>query len=56
VKTLEADLQTLDSEYSTLGDWMAKGEQEDFSPQLLGHSDSVKKSENNSMLALYYQQ
>lgn len=50
-KALETDLQTLDTEYSTLGDWMAKGEQDDFSPELLG--PNVNKS--NSMLATYYQ-
>lgn len=32
---LEADLQTLDSEYNTLSHHMAKGEQADFSPELL---------------------
>ena len=50
VKALEADLQTLDTEYSTLGDWMANGEQEDFSVELL----ELKK--NMSILALYYHQ
>ena len=36
IKALENDLTTLDGEYNALSDMMAKGEQEDFSPECFG--------------------
>ncbi len=36
IKALENDLATLDNEYNNLSDLMAKGEQDDFSPEFFG--------------------
>ena len=39
VEALEGNLKTLDQEYNSLSDHMAKGEQEDFSPEWLDVQD-----------------